>query len=116
MHTQVAQTVSIERQLIMPRANVRVRRRKRHLKRLIAPLLLFVTLLAQISIRVRLIEEGYEFERLRVEALAKDSALRQAKMELAMVTRPGDVTEKATKRLGFVGADPVQVRALLEDN
>ena len=88
--------------------------RRRRVRNLIAPGLLFLTLLAQISIRVEIVEHGYRLEQLRESALKADASLRQLKLDLAVATRPADLTNAAQKTLGLYPVNPNHVRAMLE--
>jgi len=85
------------------------------LKRLIPPALLFATLLLQLSIRVQIIESGYEVERLRSSALKKDAELRRLRLELALATTPRLVSEAAEQRLHMGTVTPERVRAVSEE-
>ena len=114
MSCQFVQTMSIQRQFIAPRMKVRRKRRARRLRFMLAPLLLFLTLLLQISVRVQIIERGYSREQLRADALRKDTELRQLKLDLALSTRPADLTRSAESRVGLKPVDPKLVRALLD--
>ena len=116
MSQQIAQTLSIQKQFVAPRMRViETGQKNRRLRNLIAPGLLFVTLLAQISIRVEIVEKGYQLEQLRESALKADSSLRQLKLDLAVATRPSDLTNSAQKSLDLLPVNPNHVRAMLEE-
>ena len=117
MSHQIVQTMTVRRQLVAPRIQVarppRPRRIRRRLRAMLAPFLLFITLLAQISVRVQLVERGYELEQLRSAALGKDTELRQLKLDLALATLPTDLTRSAESRVGLRPVDPQKVRAMI---
>lgn len=105
---------SLGRQTVMIRAQARTHSvvRPRSLRRLVAPALLFFTLMLQLWIRVSIMEGGYDLERLRAQAVKSDVLLRQLKFERALVTRPGTLSGEARSRLGFEPTMPCQIRKL----
>ncbi len=113
---QAMQSLRVEQAFLPSRARVGVhgerRKMSRKLARLIPPFVLFSTLLMQLSIRLAIIEHGYELETLREQALSVDTELRQQRLELAMTTRPKLIAERAEKRLGMNLVPAVRVRTL----
>ncbi|MFN8389296.1 MAG: hypothetical protein U0136_03295 [Bdellovibrionota bacterium] len=113
MYYNFSQVLTIDQQVSVPRARVRVarRRKKRHF---VPPLILFCALLAQLVIRIEIIERGYRLESLREQALKLDNDLRSKRLELALVTRPKTLTDAATSRLGLSPLCPQRVRHIAE--
>ena len=113
MYYNASQVLRMQDQFVNPRANARERRpRRRSRKHLIAPLLLFFTLLLQLWVRVEIVERGYRLETLRESALKQDTSLRQLRLELAYVSRPKSLTDQAGQKLGLNPLCPQRVRRL----
>ncbi len=116
MSYPVVQSLKVEQAFLPPRARVGVhgkqRRRGRKLARLVPPFILFCTLLMQLSIRLAIIEHGYELETLRGQALTADTELRQRRLELAMSTRPKQMADRAQNKLGMSLVPALRVRTL----
>lgn len=115
MSYQAVQTLTIQQQAVVPRLAVKqLRRSRKRMSHLLPPILLFSTLLLQLTIRIEIIEHGYEVERLRAIALQKDAQLRQLRLDLAYATRPKLLSESATKRLELGLLSPERVREIPE--
>ena len=74
--------------------------------------MLFCSLLLQLCIRIEIIEQGYNVERLRSVALKKDAELRRLKLDLAFATTPKLMTDAAEKRLEMNLLTPDRVRTM----
>ena len=105
----LAQVVNISEQVVLPRMNVKEVKRQSSWQ-LLPPVLLFVVLLAQLTIRVQIIGQGYALEELRAQAVRSDAVLRDTKLKLAYATRPRQLVEKASKELGMVTLCPQRIR------
>lgn len=72
----------------------------------------FIVLLAQLWIRVSLIQSAYTLEYLRKKVLSNDSFLRQQRLELAYRTRPSALLEQAKARLSMEVSPPQRIRQI----
>lgn len=108
----LAQVVHIREQVVLPRLNVTEVKTARSWP-VFPPLLLFLVLLFQLSIRLQIISQGYSLEQFRSQALSQDSELRELRLKLAFATRPKHVGEKAATALGMGPLYPQRVRQIL---
>ena len=65
-------------------------------------LLLFLTLVFQLWIRVGIIEASYALESTRQSAVNKDAEVRKLRSDLAVLTSPRILAERAKKELGMI--------------
>lgn len=79
-------------------------------RRIVLPVCLFFVLLAQLWVRISIINAGYELEQLREQVLTNDERLRAARLEWAMKTRPLEVMEVAKRKLGMIPLTPQYIR------
>ena len=72
--------------------------------------LLFLVLLAQLSIRVQILDTGYDIESVRTELLHSDTEYRELRMKYAFVSRPSSLGNKAQSDLGLNTTVPQRLR------
>lgn len=75
-----------------------------------------MVLVAQLVIRIRIIDVGYDIEQTRAAVVSRDATLRALQSELHSFERPQLMRERATKELGMVGLSPHTLRVLPEGN
>ena len=73
---------------------------------------LFVALLAQLVVRLRVIELGYRVEQVRRSVLQNDSRLRDLDFRYSASTRPQVLRWRAEQELGLIALTPSRVRRL----
>ena len=86
--------------------------RGRRAVRIFPALLLFLSLLGQLTVRVKITEENYRLEALRNSALHADAELRERRYELASLTRPVMLEQRARSELQMVSLPPQRVRRI----
>lgn len=91
-----------------PAAKSAARRLPAHL--LLPPLLLFIVLTAQLFVRLTIVHRSYELQRVRSEALRNDAELRGLRLELATLTSPSVIAERAGKELELRPVSPQRIR------
>jgi len=101
------------RQFVTNRNSRRVRRAS--VADLLPVVVLFFVLVAQLSVRIVIIEKSYSLEQLRFSALERDSELRQLKLELAYATRPMVIASKAKEDLNFIPLSVQKTRMVKSD-
>ncbi len=75
-------------------------------------LMLFMVLVAQLIIRLRIIDVGYEIEQARAAVVARDAQLRSMQSELHSFERPQLLRERAAKELGMQKLTPHTLRLI----
>ena len=80
---------------------------------LISASILFVALLAQLTVRITIIQKSYGIEELRQQNLSYDQELRQLRLQLESAVNPQRLRSRAHKELGMKLIKPQQVRQLL---
>lgn len=78
--------------------------------RLVPSLLLFVALVAQVSVRSMVVDRAYQIEELRTQALKNDTVLRELKSRYSLLAGPSQVTERARSSLQLVPLSPQRMR------
>lgn len=101
---------TLAQQQILPRHGSEVRRTR--LRRLIPALLVFCALVAEVSVRISILHMSYELEESRSAALKNDARLRQLRFEVASLTGPSELAERAKKNLGLGATAPQRVRRM----
>ncbi len=73
---------------------------------------LFAVLVAQVTLRVAIIGQGYELEATRQATMEQDQRLRQYKLHYAWLTSPQRLTSKAQQELQMIPLKPQQIRKM----
>ncbi len=74
------------------------------------PFLLFAVLIAQLWVRVTIIERSYELEEKRSEVLELDRTLRQINFDYDFISQPAHLVKRAKSELGMNSVSPQQIR------
>lgn len=106
-HTNMA---FLREQAVLPRADARAARFGSPSIALFV--MLFVVLAAQLIIRVQIIEQSYRLEQLRPMVMKNDGRLRELRFEYSRITRPGVLSERATKELRMNPLAPESIRSM----
>jgi hypothetical protein len=98
------------------RTRVRSASRKGLIRHYLLALVLFLTLIFQLSVRLQVTNLNYEIEQLRIEALRNDDKLRKLGLDYAYLTSPKVLSEMAEEKLGMESIAPQRVRRLTIEN
>lgn len=118
MSTFAAEIDLLHEQFVQPRRLAKPKRgrakenKKLRMRHFFAPMLLFVVLVIQLSVRICILEKGYRLEELRRETLQNDAHLRQRRLDYAFMSRPTNLARSAERRLGMTNLTPQQIRKL----
>ncbi len=93
-----------------------VRRAKGNTKnsKLVLPILLFVVLLAQVWVRITILNSSYELEQMRQTVLHNDERLRATRLSWSMKSSPSAVKQRAKKTLNMIPLTPQFIRSIPE--
>jgi len=100
----------LNRQTLALRPNVRIKFKT--IKQYIPPLVLFVCLLLQLTVRLQSLKSSYLVEELRQHALNKDAELRQVQFEYAALTSPNNLLKLAGEKLSMTKLAPQNMRKI----
>jgi hypothetical protein len=95
---------ALQRQIVAERVEVQSH------PRILPSLCLFLVLIAQLSVRIMVVDRAYQIEELRTTALRNDVVLRELKSRYSLLAGPSQVTVRAKSTLQLVPLSPQRMR------
>lgn len=82
--------------------------------KLLLPVLLFCVLLAQVWVRITILNSSYELQQIRQSLIQNDERLRAARLDWSMKSSPNAIRIQAKRNLGMVPLTPQFIRTVSE--
>ncbi len=86
----------------------------RRTSKLFLPVLLFIVLLAQVWVRITILNSSYELEQIRQTLVSNDERLRAVRLDWSMKSSPNAIRIQAKRNLNMIPLTPQFIRTISE--